>query len=201
MLAPVGALAAALMAPASASAFATASPPSLDFGSVPVGTTSAPQSVTLSQSCTLFDMTVTPLCLTTGTDVFTLAPAASGDFAESNNPAAPCGSVLQPVTTPSVFCALNVTFTPTATGSRTGTLDTGTTLVPPGPGPTVALAGVGTTPAPGGGGGDGTSTGTTTSPTGTSPGTTTTAKKKCKKKKRKRAAQSAKKRKCKKKRK
>jgi hypothetical protein len=196
-----GALAVGLLAPAGAGAIAFTSPSSLDFGSVPVGTTSAPQTVTLTQLCTLFDSTVSPLCLTTGTDVLTLAPSASGDFAESNNAISPCGSSLQPFTTPSVGCALDVTFTPAATGSRTGTLDTGTTLAPPGPGPTVALAGVGTTPDPGGGGGGGgggdtTGTGTPSSPAGTG-GATTAPQKKCKKKK-KRSAQSAKK-KCKKK--
>jgi hypothetical protein len=194
-----GAVAVALMAPASAGAIALASPPALDFGSVPVGTTSAPQTVTVTQLCTLFDSSITPLCLTTGTDVLTLTPSASGDFAEANNSGSPCGSSLQPFTTPSVGCALDVTFTPTATGDRTGTLATGTTLVPPGPGPTVALAGVGTTPDPGGGGGGGdtTGTGTPSSPAGTG-GATTAPKKKCKKKK-KRSAQSAKKKKCKKK--
>jgi hypothetical protein len=192
------ALAVALLAPASAGATALASPPTLDFGSVPVGTTSAPQTVTLTQLCTLFDSTVSPLCLTSGTDIFTLAPSASGDFAESNNAGSPCGSSLDPFATPSVSCALDVKFTPTATGNRTGTLDTGTTLVPPGPGPTVALAGVGTTPGPGsGGGGDPTVTGTPSSPPGTG-GATTAPKKKCKKTK-KRSAQAAKKKKCKKK--
>ncbi len=195
-----GALALALLAPASAGATALASPTTLDFGSVPVGTTSAPQTVTLTQLCSLFESTPVPLCLTTGTDIFTLAPSTTGDFAESNNAASPCGSSLQPSTTASVGCALDVTFTPTATGDRTGTLATGTTVMPPGPGPTVALAGVGTTPDPGGGGGGGgdtTGTGTPSSLAGTG-GATTAPRKKCKKKK-KRSAQSAKKKKCKKK--
>src|SRR5215208_803522 len=78
MLALTGA-AAALIAPANAAAFAIATPPSLDFGSVPVGTTSAPQTVSLLQSCTVFDSTITPLCLTAATDLFSLSPAASGD--------------------------------------------------------------------------------------------------------------------------
>src|SRR5690349_3244854 len=52
MLAVAGIAAAALLVPsASASAETTVSPTSLDFGSLPVGTQSATQVVTLTQSC------------------------------------------------------------------------------------------------------------------------------------------------------
>jgi len=78
----------------------TLSPTSLSFGAQPVGTSSAAQSVTLTnnQSATL---TITSI-------------AASGDFAQTNT----CGGSVRAVAT----CTISVTFRPTAIGSRTGTL-------------------------------------------------------------------------------
>jgi len=73
---------------------------SLTFAGQPVSTPSASQPVILTN---------------TGTGMLTsLTIAASGDFAQTNN----CpGSVA-----PTAGCTINVTFTPTAIGSRTGTL-------------------------------------------------------------------------------
>ncbi|HEY6185329.1 MAG TPA: choice-of-anchor D domain-containing protein, partial [Terriglobales bacterium] len=79
---------------------ASLSPTSLTFGSQSVGTTSAPQAVTLSSNGTA------PLHIT--------SISASGDFAETDN----CGRGVAAGST----CTINVTFTPTASGTRTGTL-------------------------------------------------------------------------------
>lgn len=83
---------------------ATASPTSLAFGNQLVHTTSAAQMVTLSNtgdaSLQISGISAAP---------------AFGDFAETNN----CGSTLAPGTS----CVISVTFTPLASGSRTGTLN------------------------------------------------------------------------------
>jgi len=79
---------------------ASLSSTSLTFGSQNVGTTSAPQTVTLSSNGTA------PLHIT--------GISASGDFAETDN----CGKGVAAGST----CTFNVTFTPTASGTRTGTL-------------------------------------------------------------------------------
>ena len=76
------------------------SPPSLTFASQAVGTTSAPQTVMLTNTGT-------------GTLVI-LRIAASGDFAQTNT----CGSSLAV----GANCTISVTFTPTASGARTGDL-------------------------------------------------------------------------------
>jgi subtilase family serine protease len=79
------------------------SPASLTFGPQGVSTTSPPQSVTLSN---------------TGTALLSIssisAASGAGDFAQTNN----CGSSL----VAGANCAINVTFTPLATGPRAGTL-------------------------------------------------------------------------------
>jgi hypothetical protein len=76
------------------------SPASLAFGDQKVGTTSAIQSVILSS---------------TGTTTLKVAGIiAAGDFAQANT----CGSALAA----GKSCTINVRFTPTATGPRTGTL-------------------------------------------------------------------------------
>jgi VCBS repeat protein/ASPM-SPD-2-Hydin domain-containing protein/centrosomal CEP192-like protein len=78
----------------------TLSPSSLTFGNQSVGTTSAPQAVTLSN---------------TGNGGLSLTSiAASGDFAQTNN----CGASVAAGS----HCTISVTFTPTASGTRTGTL-------------------------------------------------------------------------------
>jgi len=76
------------------------SPSSLTFSSQPVGTTSGSQPVTLHNP---------------GTATLTISSiSASGDFGQNNN----CGSSLGP----GLSCIINVTFKPTAVGTRNGTL-------------------------------------------------------------------------------
>jgi Phosphoesterase family/Abnormal spindle-like microcephaly-assoc'd, ASPM-SPD-2-Hydin len=95
------------------------SPTSLTFGSETVGTSSAVQTVTLSN---------------TGNSALAIASiATSGDFAETNN----CGSSLAA----GENCSINVTFTPTASSTRTGNLSVSDNA--PGNPQTVALAGLG----------------------------------------------------------
>ena len=75
------------------------SPSTLQFSSVAVNTTSAPLTVTMTESqSTLALQSVT----------------TTGDFAQTNN----CPSTMTAGST----CTINVTFTPTATGARQGTL-------------------------------------------------------------------------------
>jgi hypothetical protein len=98
----------------------TFSPGSLSFGSQTVGTKSAAQTVTVTNTGTA-NLSVTSV-------------AASGDFAETNT----CtGSIA-----PNVTCSISVTFTPTAAGSRTGWL-TITDNAPASP-QAVGLTGTGT---------------------------------------------------------
>ena len=78
---------------------ATVSPSSLAFGNQTLGTTSAAQSIVVTN--------------TGANPVAVSAVAATGDFAQTNN----CTTA--PVTT---SCTINVTFSPTLGGSRTGTL-------------------------------------------------------------------------------
>ena len=79
---------------------ASVSPTSLTFGSQTVGTTSAAQTVTLSN---------------TGSAALTITSiVASGDFAASNT----CGGSLAA----GGNCSISVTLTPTASGTRTGSL-------------------------------------------------------------------------------
>jgi hypothetical protein len=76
----------------------TLSPTSLTFGPQKVGTTSSPQNITVTN---------------TGKQTLTITSiAASGDFAQVNT----CGSTLKV----NQSCTIIVTFTPTATGTRTG---------------------------------------------------------------------------------
>jgi hypothetical protein len=78
----------------------TINPTSLTFGSQVVGTSSTSQPVTLTNS---------------GTSAVTgISISASGDFSETDN----CGTTLAANSS----CTINVTFTPTAVGTRTGTL-------------------------------------------------------------------------------
>jgi hypothetical protein len=153
------------LAPAGASADRAVNPTSLTFGSQQVGTTSAAQSTTLTVSCSTF---VVGLCV--GPDLFLPTVAKTGDFAQTNN----CPFVMVGGAAPQ-SCTINATFTPTAAGTRTGTITTGVG------GPTVALTGTGVAPV--------------TAPTGGAKG----AVKKCKKKGKKKTAAAAKKKKCKKK--
>ena len=78
----------------------TLSASSLDFGTVAVGSTSAPQSITATND---------------GTSAITFSSiTASGDFKETDN----CTTPLQMTTN----CTINVTFTPTSTNSSVGAL-------------------------------------------------------------------------------
>ncbi|TAN23767.1 MAG: choice-of-anchor D domain-containing protein, partial [Acidobacteria bacterium] len=79
---------------------ATLSPASLSFAAQVVGQASMAQTVTLTNSG---DLTLTIASI-----------AASGDFAETNT----CGSSV----VASANCTVSITFEPTATGNRTGTL-------------------------------------------------------------------------------
>src|SRR5207253_3145131 len=82
-------------------------PTSLGFGNQPLATTSAPMTVTLTN---------------TGTAALTINSfAASGDFAATSTGASACPT--RPATLAAgANCTINVTFTPTASGARTGTL-------------------------------------------------------------------------------
>src|SRR5439155_906562 len=82
-------------------------PTSLDFGNQLLATTSAPMTVTLTN---------------TGAAALTINSfAASGDFAATSTGASACPT--SPATLPAGGnCTINVTFTPTASGARTGTL-------------------------------------------------------------------------------
>src|SRR5207249_2893031 len=91
------------------------------------GTTSAPQAVTLSNSGSAA-LSISSIAIT-GAD--------SGDFAQTNN----CGSSLGSGTK----CTINVTFTPSATGTRTGTLTV--TDNASGSPQTASLTGTGVAPA------------------------------------------------------
>jgi len=85
-------------------------PTTLTFGSQLLNTTSAAQTVTLTN---------------TGTGPLTIISiVASGDFAETSTGATACpiSPTTLPATAGSNTCTISVTFKPTATGTRTGTL-------------------------------------------------------------------------------
>jgi hypothetical protein len=100
----------------------TVSPTSLTWGTVVLGATGAAKAVTLTN---------------TGSVVLNISSiTTSGDFAQATN-TKPCGSTLAA----GKSCIIKVTFTPTAVGTRTGTL-TLTDNSPSSP-QTVALSGTG----------------------------------------------------------
>jgi hypothetical protein len=178
----VSSMAAALMAlvalPASASALVT-NTDKLTFPDRQAGSVSDPQTVTVVIQCLPDGNPFSPAC--NPPDTFTPNPqftgANPGDFSQTNDCAPSKTSILE--TQPN-FCTFTVRFQPIAAGSRTATLNIGTSSLGQGPIP-VALSGS-ATPAP-------------VQPT--TPGTTTTPTKKCKKKK---LLAAAAKKKCKKKR-
>ena len=100
----------------------TTSPGSLNFGSVATGTTSAAQTVTVSNP--------------TGSAAPVSSIAAGGDFAQTNT----CGTSIAA----NGSCTVNVTFTPTASGARSGSL----TVNAGGVTDTVSLSGTGVAPGP-----------------------------------------------------
>ncbi|MGH6656833.1 MAG: choice-of-anchor D domain-containing protein, partial [Actinocrinis sp.] len=97
-------------------------PSSLNFGSAATGTTSAAQTVTVSNP--------------TGSAASVSGISVTGDFAQTNS----CGSSIPA----NGSCAVNVTFKPTAAGARSGTL----TVNAGGVTNTVTLSGTGTAPGP-----------------------------------------------------
>jgi hypothetical protein len=104
----------------------TLSPTSLSFGNERVGTSSAAQSVTLTNSG---NATLTLSIAIAGTN--------SGDFSQTNT----CGASVAA----GANCMINVTFKPTATGNRSASVTI--TDNAPGSPHTVALTGTGTAPA------------------------------------------------------
>ena len=100
----------------------TASPSALSFGSVVTGTTSAAQTVTVSNP--------------TGSAAAVSSIAVTGDFSQTST----CGSSIAA----NGSCTVSVKFAPTATGARTGTL----TVNAGGVTNTVSLTGTGTAPGP-----------------------------------------------------
>jgi parallel beta-helix repeat protein len=100
----------------------TATPSALNFGSVATGTTSAAQTVTVANP--------------TGSAASVSSISASGDFAQTST----CGSSIAA----NGSCTVSVTFTPTATGARAGSL----TVNAGGVTNTVSLTGNGTAPGP-----------------------------------------------------
>ncbi len=105
------------------SATVSLSPNSLTFGNQGLGTSSRPQTVTLSNTGTA-PLEINSI-MVTGSD--------SGDFTQTNN----CGSSVAA----GAKCTIAVTFTPTATGSRSASLSI--TDNAPGSPQTVSLSGTG----------------------------------------------------------
>jgi hypothetical protein len=99
-----------------------ANPSALNFGSLVTGSTSAAQTVTVSNP--------------TGSAAAVSSIAVTGDFAQTNN----CGTSIAA----GGSCTVSVTFKPTATGARTGTL----TINAGGVTDTVSLSGTGTAAGP-----------------------------------------------------
>ncbi|MEU1166604.1 choice-of-anchor D domain-containing protein, partial [Streptomyces sp. NPDC005921] len=100
----------------------TATPGALNFGSIPTGSTSDAQTVTVSNP--------------TGGAASVSSVSTSGDYSQTNT----CGSSIPA----NGSCTVGVKFTPTATGGRSGTL----TVTAGGITDTVALSGTGTAPGP-----------------------------------------------------
>jgi hypothetical protein len=84
---------------------ASISPKKLTFASQTVGTTSAPQVITLTNASGGTAITITAL---------TIAGADPGDFAQTNT----CGTSVPPLKN----CTISVTFKPTVTGNRAATV-------------------------------------------------------------------------------
>ncbi len=99
-------------------------PVALTFASRVVGTTSAPQILTLSNTGSV------PLA--------SIAVLISGDFARAPGPSSNCGATLAA----GVTCTIGVTFTPSTTGTRSGSLSVSSND-PANPTLTVALTGTG----------------------------------------------------------
>jgi hypothetical protein len=105
----------------------TLSPGDLSFGNQPVGTTSAPQTVMLTNSGSA-TLTISSISVT-GTN--------AGDFSKTNT----CGTTVAA----GASCTISVTFTPTAPGMRTASVNI--TDNAQGSPQMIALSGTGTAPA------------------------------------------------------
>ena len=131
-----------------ASATRTLSPTSVDYGNRQIGTSSPAQAFTLRVRCTLIIFPTTR-CIE---DTFSPTISTSGQFAQTNNcPGTLTGLATKPGVDPELgaqTCTINVTFTPTSIGPKTGTLRT-TGILSGSPGPAATLTGNGvTTPTP-----------------------------------------------------
>jgi len=104
-------------------------PTSLGFGNQAVGSTSSAQAVTLTNNAT-GTLTINSI---------TISGANSGDFAETDN----CGASVNA----GASCTINVTFKPTASGSRSAMLSISDNAA--GSPHSVALSGIGIATAPG----------------------------------------------------
>jgi hypothetical protein len=102
---------------------ASLSPTAVNFNSIVLGKTSSAQSVTLANPGTAA-LTISGV---------TISGAASGDFSLQNQ----CGASLDP----GASCTMNVTFTPSAAGTRNAVLTLTTNAT--GSAPSVALSGAG----------------------------------------------------------
>jgi hypothetical protein len=134
-----------------ASATRTLSPTSTNYGNRQVGTTSPPQAFTLRVRCTRVVFPTTRCIEDTFSPSISITSGQFGlpssQFAQTNNcPATMTGLATKPGVDPQegeTSCTINVTFTPTSTGPKVGTLRTGSG------GPTAGLSGNGvTTPTP-----------------------------------------------------
>jgi hypothetical protein len=113
-----------LLTSGTATTSAEVTPSALNFGSQQVQTVSTPQTVTVKATGNL-NLNVTSVLVT-------------GDFSVTSNA---CSNSVPPQS----YCTISVSFAPTATGSRTGTLSILANV--PGGQYTVDLSGTGTTPA------------------------------------------------------
>ena len=103
----------------------TLSPTSLAFGTQAVNTTSAPRTVTVTNTGTVAALGFTTIAISGGNVL--------GQYAQTNN----CPASLAAGAT----CTVNVTFTPTATGIKTSTL--AVTVASPATSSSVSLSGTG----------------------------------------------------------
>jgi hypothetical protein len=133
-----------------ASATRTLSPTSVDYGNRQVGTTGPAQAFTLRVRCTRVVFPTTKCLKDTFSPSISITVGQflqTDQFVQTNNcPATMTGLATKPGVDPQegeTSCTINVTFTPTSTGPKAGTLRTGSG------GPTAELSGNGvTTPTP-----------------------------------------------------
>jgi hypothetical protein len=133
-----------------ASATRTLTPTSTDYGNRQIGTPSPAQAFTLRVRCTLVVFPTTKCLQDTFSPSISITVGQfvqTDQFVQTNNcPATMTGLATKPGVDPQegeTSCTINVTFTPTSTGPKPGTLRTGSG------GPTAELSGNGvTTPTP-----------------------------------------------------